>query len=64
MPACLQGGEGGLAAQDILVGRAPAGDADGADDRDAVEDHETTGRGQDAPAMRDKEALFSHGWRA
>src|SRR5439155_21577148 len=56
VPTGLQDGEGGLAAQDILVGRAPARDADGADDRDAFEDHETAGRGQEAPAMRDEEA--------
>jgi hypothetical protein len=57
MSTRLQDGEGGLTAQDIMVGCAPARDADSADDRDAVEDHETTGRGQEAPAMRDKETL-------
>ena len=57
MRTCLQDGEGGLAAQDILVGRASARDADGADDRDAVEDDETAGRGHQAPLMRDDETL-------
>jgi hypothetical protein len=53
----LQDREGGLAAPDILVGRGAAPDAAGADDRDAVEDHETAGRGYEPPAMRDDEAL-------
>src|SRR5947199_8111052 len=40
----------------ILVSRAPARDADGPDDRDAVVDHETAGRGEQAPPMSDDEA--------
>src|SRR5439155_16266085 len=55
-PPGLQDREGGLAAQHILLGRSPAGDADGADDGDAVENHETAGDGEQAPAMRDEEA--------
>src|SRR5262247_1447278 len=42
VPAGLQDREGGLAAQDVLLGCTPASDADGADDGDAVENHETT----------------------
>src|SRR5437899_12894366 len=55
-PPGLQHRKGGLAAQHIVLGRIPARDADGADDGDAVENHETAGLGEQPSAMRDEEA--------
>src|SRR5207245_9524387 len=55
-PPGLQHRKGGLAAQHIVRGRVPASDADGADDGDAVEDHETARLGEQASAMRDEQA--------
>ena len=47
----LQRGQSRLAAKDVLLGAAPAGHADRADDRDAAGDRDPAPRGHDATAM-------------
>ena len=45
-------GHAGAAAQDVLFRTAGAGDANGADDGDAVDDRQRAGHGQNLAAVR------------
>src|SRR5436309_5270004 len=56
MSGALQYSEGGLAAEDVLLGPATAGHTDGAEDRAAVHDRNTAAFGHDATAVGNDKA--------